>query len=552
MAARYSYNDRSSADFVVACEGRELAVHREVLMTASPFLKKFLADDPTCARINANNAMHAAMDIVLRAIYENPEPGREFRAYHYNTAVITSVWEIAMHFRIETMAAVATARLIQLVNRETCLRVLMATVKHPMSHLAKSLQRHIAQHALPPTMHTDTDAAQWRRLVADHEWLRDAVDAAEMSETHRSVSTASNAAAGAAPVRAPTKTPDPVTTVSAEVDAAQSLSRLDEVREQHREYLSSAAKPFTRSTVQPLPSAAVLSTPKADEDAAYGDDDLAATAQRLRDEVAAAKSELATFAAQVDESAERDRVTAAHSPRRYMNFRSDDDSDGDASDGVRVGANRIAAGERPVRTHGGTVLMSPTQPDEKARSATRVEVSAADAALAAELEKQIAERKAAYQADVAAHRARLAQVSEAARADVAASRRRRDEAEAHAVRLTTELAECRRERDAMDAEIAEGETYARDADQYVRAAAGAAQELASLLAQLPSPGASRSAARRAVAGHVTLSKDQRSDYRAALDRAQQQEAAAQQRLADEEAAVARLQRALEEHDDDDG
>jgi chromosome segregation ATPase len=172
------FNDPATSDFIIAAEGKELHVHKSVLTSKSPFLKKFLTADPTCARINANNAKYPAMMTVLRSLYETPETGKEFGAYHYNADIIASIWEIAMHFQLPDIATVATARLLQLLDHGCTFRVLQATFKHASSSNAKALQRHIATAYLPPTLLPEQQGA-WAIMCSAHPWLREASLAAE-------------------------------------------------------------------------------------------------------------------------------------------------------------------------------------------------------------------------------------------------------------------------------------------------------------------------------------------------------------------------------------
>lgn len=166
--------DTSTSDFTIVAEQREIPVHRSVLTRTSPFLNSFLTSDTSCTRINANNAKHEAMLIVLAIMYAAGTPQAEvissttgpsfaFANSRYDFSIILSAWEIGMHFQLSEVASSAVKLLLPLLSKYTCVRALRSCLKHPKDEGANHIKE-VAATFLPPLQDTEDQRADWRVL----------------------------------------------------------------------------------------------------------------------------------------------------------------------------------------------------------------------------------------------------------------------------------------------------------------------------------------------------------------------------------------------------
>lgn len=213
------FNSRASSDFVIVAEGEEIFTHRSVLMSQSPFLRKFLQGDPSCTRINANNAKKEAMQVVIGALYTIPTDlspysddakltlvekslqwgavtvGLGGSAPQHSVPVLVSAWEICLHFQLHVVGHyVVTKLLLPLVTKSNVLRCLKPVMKHrhSSSDAEAVYQWCLDNELLPPELDTAEAAAEWHALQSKFPFLADAVC---RSETPRDV------VSGAAPAR---------------------------------------------------------------------------------------------------------------------------------------------------------------------------------------------------------------------------------------------------------------------------------------------------------------------------------------------------------------
>ena len=185
-------NDERSADFVIVAEGKEILSHRSVLMAQSPFLRKFLDQDPTCTRINANNAKHESMMIALRAIYamynrqdrNGVRLGQFFSNSRYDFSVLLSVWEISMHFKLVDVAAEVVPLILPLLSRYTAVRALRSCLKHPSDDGALHIKAESLR-LIPPLLDTEEQREEWTALLGKYPFL---VPLSEVRERSRSPS----------------------------------------------------------------------------------------------------------------------------------------------------------------------------------------------------------------------------------------------------------------------------------------------------------------------------------------------------------------------------
>ena len=228
-----TYDDRSTADFTFVVEGRDIFVHKSALHQGSPFLSRFLSEDPLCSRIHTTNAKYAAMDIVLRAMYANPSAQHVFGVHEHNATVVLSAWEIAMHFEMPHMSNAATTRLIAIASRIHSVALLKAAIKYDrggagmassstttttetqdwQTQCSRALSRHCISTLMPPQLTTDEDMKEWTALLAKYPSLAGRVQdacgltaggmAQQTSRSSSSVLVGSDAvaASGSGPVR---------------------------------------------------------------------------------------------------------------------------------------------------------------------------------------------------------------------------------------------------------------------------------------------------------------------------------------------------------------
>jgi hypothetical protein len=488
------FNDAVTGDFVIACENREIHVHKAIIVARSPFLRRFLTADPSCARINANNAKYHAMVIVLHGFYEAPTTGNEFGAYHFDVPVITSIWEIAMHFQIPELATLATARLLQLVDRSTAFRVLQATMKHPTSNNAKALQRHIVSATCLPPQLTADEQAPWQVMLSDHAWLKEAVvdiesTQSQQSQEQRSVSNPSHA------------------------------DRIDEIRETYQRYVRRRSASTDRtafadtakvhnSTFGPL----AVSTPGRDvgyeavdvETPTKPDGDLNRSAVKLREDIAKAQDQLADLSVALKQVRQEVDERPRHVRARRSTRRAKIASPLDVSQSSKI-MREIAA----------------------AKAAYAQEMS--EWRKKSELKRSLAEHALAEELEVIGARCRQLGHEEAF--------------------LAEELDAAAASYDAVKSEGAGAEKFVADGRQYVEAVNLAFKELESLFAEFPLMGSSRGAMRKALGGLTLDAKESRDRERAATVLANERQTTLREHLAAENQAVSRLQRSLKHVDD---
>lgn len=229
------FNDRHTADFTVVSENQEIYVHRSIMMSQSPFLRRFLTEDPTCTRINANNAKHAAMKAVLGALYiipldlssytpelrvsivqqalklhdsttapssrapsvnaspssgggDAPPPLQPFSGWDSHAAnfdIVLSAWEIGLHFQLAHVAHyVMSQLLLPLLDRRNVVRCLKGALKHQQSSpdAQAVLEWCTDNKLLPPDLDTPETIATWETLCNKYPYLRDIGNASQIGD----------------------------------------------------------------------------------------------------------------------------------------------------------------------------------------------------------------------------------------------------------------------------------------------------------------------------------------------------------------------------------
>lgn len=206
-------------------------------MSQSPFLRRFLSNDPTCTRINANNAKHAAMKAVMGALYiipldltsytpelrasivqqalrlhenaptssrtaslntsssaagatEPPQPSHDgsttehsWDAQASNFDIVLSAWEIALHFQLAHISHyVMSQLLLPLLDRRNVVRCLKGALKHQNNapDAQAVLEWCTDNHLLPPDLDTSEAIAEWETLCTKYVWLRDVGGASQI------------------------------------------------------------------------------------------------------------------------------------------------------------------------------------------------------------------------------------------------------------------------------------------------------------------------------------------------------------------------------------
>ena len=188
-----TFNDPATCDFAFVAEGKEVLVHRQVIVSQSAFFREFLQGDPTCTRINANNALFDAMNAVMASLYQLGQLNQledESNPRH-SFAVLLSAWEISTHFQLSRQCSIILPLVLRRVDRSNVVRAMKAALKQLQA--SSSRQRGVDEGAmklrdvclehLPPLITSEQQEAEWQDLLTKHRWLSQANSSAAKKTT---------------------------------------------------------------------------------------------------------------------------------------------------------------------------------------------------------------------------------------------------------------------------------------------------------------------------------------------------------------------------------